>query len=356
LQAILDWFQAKLANTQLLMLLLSLLVIFLLLHFLGHILAPLLVAIALAYVLDGIVALLLRCRVPRLPAIILVGMGVVVGVLFALLAVIPLLVGQLARLVAQVPNYFVSIREGLEALQAHYAGWINPEYVQQLLAGLANTLQEWGKDLLSFSLASIPGLITLLIYAVLVPVLVFFLLKDKQELMDWGKQFLPRDRTLLIRVWAEVDVKIGNYIRGKFWETFIVGIVTWMAFWILEHEYALLLGVLTGLSVWIPFIGAAVVTVPVVMMSFFQWGWSDATLYALIAYTIIQVLDANVLIPWLFSEVVNLHPIAIVVAILIFGNLWGIVGVFFAIPLAALVSSVLNVAMMPQSPTVQPGQ
>lgn len=104
---------------------------------------------------------------------------------------------------------------------------------------------------------------------------------------------------------------------------------------------------------WIPFIGAAVVTIPVVMMSFFQWGWSDSTLYALMAYTIIQALDANVLIPWLFSEVVDLHPIAIVVAILIFGSLWGITGVFFAIPLAALVSSVLNVAMIEQSPSTQ---
>jgi len=332
------------------MLLLSLLVIFLLLHFLGQILAPLLVAIALAYVLDDIVDILLRCRLSRLPAIFLVGCGGVVGVLFATLAVIPLLAEQLARLVAQGPSYFIAARENLEALQAHYAGWINPEYVQQLLAGSANTFQEWGKNILSFSLASIPGLIALLVYAVLVPVLVFFLLKDKQELINWGKKFLPRERSLLERVWVEVDVKIGNYIRGKFWEAFAVGFVTWMAFWFLQHEYALLLGVLTGLSVWIPFIGAAVVTIPVVMMSFFQWGWSDSTLYALMAYTIIQALDANVLIPWLFSEVVDLHPIAIVVAILIFGSLWGLVGVFFAIPLAALVSSVLNVAMTEEQP------
>jgi len=350
-QLFLKWLRAKLADTQLLILLLSLLAIFLLLQLLGHVLAPLLVAIALAYVLDGVVVLLRYCRLPRLLAILLVGCGSALGVLFALLAVIPLLVEQLARFVSRVPTYVVGLRKSMDALQVYYADWINPDYVQQLLAGSANTLQEWGKHMLSLSLASIPGLITLLVYTVLVPVLVFFLLKDKQKIMDWAQRFLPADRSLLEKVWFEVDIQIGNYIRGKFWEAFVVGFVTWLLFWFLHHEYAVILGVLTGLSVWVPFVGAAVVAVPVILMSFFQWGWADTTMYALVAYAIIQALDANVLIPWLFSEVVNLHPIAIIVAVLIFGNLWGIIGIFFAIPLAALVSSVLDIVMKEKKAT-----
>jgi len=345
MQPILDWLRIKLSDTQLLILLFSLLAIFLLLHLLGHILAPLLVAITLAYVLDGIVVLLRLCKLPRLLAIVLVGLGSTLGMLFALLAIIPLLVEQLARFVAKVPSYVTGLRKGMDALQAHYAGWVNPDYLQQLLAASANTLQEWGKHVLSLSLASIPGMITLLVYAVLVPVLVFFLLKDKKKILDWGQKFFPRDRELLNKVWFEVNIQIGNYIRGKFWETFIVGFVTWLLFWSFNHEYAVILGVLTGLSVWVPFIGAAVVTVPVILMSFLQWGWTDTAMYAFIAYAVIQALDANVLIPWLFSQVVNLHPIAIIVAVLIFGNMWGIVGVFFAIPLATLVSSVLNIVM-----------
>ncbi len=340
-----EWISLRLADTELVMLLLSLLAIFSILILFAPILAPLLVAIALAYVLDGIVDLLGRCRIPRLPAIILTGSGAMLLLLFLLLAVLPLLSDQVGRLVSHAPEYVQAIRDNLERLQANHAEWMNPEYLQNLIAAAAGKLQEWGGRLLSFSIASIPGMITLLVYAVLVPVLVFFLLKDEEKIIAWAQQFLPRDRTLLNRVWTEVDHQIGNYIRGKFWEAMAVGVAMYLVYWGMGHEYALLLGVLTGLSVWIPFVGAAVVTFPVVLLSFFQWGWSDMTLYSLLAYAVIQALDANLLVPWLFAEMVDLHPIAIIVAILVFGSFWGVLGVVIAIPMAALVKSVLAIVL-----------
>jgi len=345
MQSLRSWLDHEMADTQMVALLASLAIIFGLLSLFGQMLAPLLVAIALAYVLDGVVDLLCRLGVPRLAGIGLVGFGAVLFFLFGLLTLLPLLSSQVGNLVTQAPSLVEGLLDWLHSVQLQYAGWINPEYVQQLAAMGVTKMQDWGGAIFSFSLASIPGLITLLVYAVLVPVLVFFLLKDKGELIAWGQRFLPRERTLVNQVWGEVDVQIGNYIRGKFWEMVIVGVVTWLALLFCGHEYALLLGALTGLSVWIPFVGAAVVTVPVVALSFFQWGMTDATLYALIAYGVVQLLDANVLIPWMFSEVVNLHPIAIIVAILVFGSFWGVLGVFIAIPMAALVRSVLQVMM-----------
>ncbi|MFQ5519710.1 MAG: AI-2E family transporter [Mariprofundus sp.] len=222
---------------------------------------------------------------------------------------------------------------------------MNPLYIQKFIAATATQLQEWGGALLSFSIASIPGMITLLVYAVLVPVMVFFFLKDKESIISWGQQFLPTERSLLQRVWHELDIQIGNYIRGKFWEAFVVGMSMWLVYWWMGHEYALLLGVLTGVSVWIPFVGAAVVTIPVILLSFFQWGWTDTMAYSVLAYAVVQTIDANVVVPWLFSEIVNLHPIAIIVAILVFGSVWGIVGVVVAIPMAALVKSVVSIVL-----------
>ncbi len=336
-----DWVARRLADTQLTMLIASLLGIFLLLVVFGKVLAPLLVAVALAYVLEGIVALLCQCRLPRLVAITLVGSGALVIVLFSLLALLPLLTEQVGRLVSHVPEYLAATRESLKSLQVSYASWIAPSALQQMIASGAGKMQEWGAALLSFSIASIPGMITLLVYAVLVPVLVFFLLKDKELIMAWSQQFLPRERTLLTRVWHELDVQIGNYIRGRFWESLAVGVTMWLLFYLMDHQYALLLAVLTAISVWIPFVGAAVVAFPVLLLSFFQWGWADSTLYAMGAYALVQLLDANILIPWIFSEMVNLHPVAIIVAVLLFGSIGGLLGVFLAIPLAALVQSVL---------------
>lgn len=340
-----EWIRLRLADTELVMLLASLLVIFSILIFFGQILAPVFLAIALAYVLDGVVDLLGRCKVPRLPAIFLTGMVSFLLLLYLLLAVLPLLTEQIGRLVSHAPQYVQAMRDNLHQLQVNYVDWMNPEYLQNLIAAGAVKLQEWGGQLVSFSIASIPGMITLLVYAVLVPVLVFFLLKDEREIIVWAQQFLPKERMLLNRVWAELDHQIGNYIRGKFWEAMAVGIAMYLVYWSMGHEYALLLGVLTGLSVWIPFVGAAVVTIPVILLSSFQWGWSDMALYSVIAYGVIQALDANLLVPWLFSEMVNLHPVAIIVAILVFGAVWGVVGVIVAIPMAALVKSVLSIVL-----------
>ena len=92
----------------------------------------------------------------------------------------------------------------------------------------------------------------------------------------------------------------------------------------------------------IPFVGAAVVTVPVLIVGIIQFGWSWDLTYVMIAYGVIQALDGNVLVPLLFSEAVDLHPITIIVAVLAFGGLWGVWGVFFAIPLATLVKAIYN--------------
>ena len=104
----------------------------------------------------------------------------------------------------------------------------------------------------------------------------------------------------------------------------------------------MLLAVLVGLSVIVPYVGATVVTVPIFLVAFFQWGFSGDMLQILVAYTILQLIDGNILVPLIFSETVNLHPIAIITAVLVFGGLWGFWGVFFAIPLATFLKAVIR--------------
>jgi putative permease len=103
-----------------------------------------------------------------------------------------------------------------------------------------------------------------------------------------------------------------------------------------------LLGLLVGLSVIVPYIGATLVTIPVFVVAYAQFGVTPDFYWVVGAYIVIQVLDGNVLVPLLFSEAVNLHPVAIVIAVLFFGGLWGLWGVFFAIPLATLVNAILS--------------
>jgi putative permease len=148
---------------------------------------------------------------------------------------------------------------------------------------------------------------------------------------------------LTVRVWEEVDMQIGNYVRGKFAEVFILWAVSYATYAAMGLNYAMLLAVLMGLQVIIPYVGATLVTFPVLGVAYFQWGWGgDEFMYVVIAYSIIQALDGVMLVPILFSEAVNLHAVAIIIAILFFGGLWGFWGVFLAIPLATVVKAVLT--------------
>ena len=231
----------------------------------------------------------------------------------------------------------------LANLPERYPNLVTAAQIDELTAVIRGQLRDYGQMVVSTSVSTITTLLVLLVYLVVVPVLVFFFLIDKERIKTWFSAYLPEQRTLATRVWIEMDLQIGRYVRGKVVEIVIVAGVSAVTFATMGLEYALLLGVLVGISVLIPYIGAAVVTLPVAMVGFFQWGWGEQFAYLMVAYAIIQALDGNVLVPLLFSEAVNLHPVAIVVAVLIFGGIWGVWGVFFAIPLATLIKTLLVV-------------
>ncbi len=308
----------------------------------GALLVPVLAAVVIAYILEALVGVLVARGCSRLRAVVVISalaFGLVPLVLFGLL---PILVGQLKALVQQAPDMLSHGRQSLLNLQAQYAEFISVNQLDAIMGAVTVQIAQWGQSVVSNPLATLVNLMTLLVYLVLVPFLVFFFLKDKEQISAWLARLLPGQRPLVVQVWREMEHQIGNYLRGKFVEIVVVGVVSAVTFSILGIEYALLLGVLTGVSVIIPYVGAVMVTLPVAMVGFSQWGWSGEFGYLMLAYGIIQALDGNVLVPLLFSEAVNLHPVAIIVAVLFFGGLWGVWGVFFAIPLATLVKTVID--------------
>ena len=275
-------------------------------------------------------------------AVIAVYLLFLAGLAFLLVALLPSLYQQTMQLIQQLPGWLTRGQILVLELPAKYPNFITEDQLIEVMANLRRELLTWGQSMLTYSYASLVSIITLIVYLILLPLLVFFFLKDKERMLGWFDQYLPTDRYLSHKVWGEVDMQIGNYVRGKFFEVLVLFVCSYLVFLYMGLNYALLLAVLMGLSVIIPYVGATLVTFPVVIVAFFQWGTSDQFGYLILAYSIIQALDAVVLIPLLFSEVVNLHPVAIIVAILFFGGMWGFWGVFFAIPLATLVKAVLN--------------
>ena len=342
LNVIKNWYERNFSDPQAGILLLLLLGGFLVVIYFGQMLAPILTSIVIAYMLEALVGMLAKRKLKRLAAVLVVYVAFLLLTLFLILWMVPLLSSQVTQLVQELPAQIDLGRQALLQLPELYPEMVSEAQVNEIMSAISGQIKDMGHGVLSFSLASIPVLFALVIYLILVPLLVFFFLKDKGVILSWLKRYLPKQRGLASKVWVEMDQQINNYVRGKITEIFIVGGVSYIVFVIMGLNYAALLAVAVGLSVIIPYIGAAAVTIPVAMIAYFQWGWSADFAYLMLAYGIIQALDGNVLVPLLFSEAVNLHPVAIIMAVLVFGGLWGLWGVFFAIPLATLVKAVLN--------------
>ncbi|MAR28462.1 MAG: AI-2E family transporter [Gammaproteobacteria bacterium] len=334
------WVNRYFSRPDAIFLIAALLVVSLVLYTLAGALAPVLTGLVLAFLLQGLVGRLERLGSPRLLAIT-VAMIVLIGtVSTAVLLVVPLLWQQAADLLALAPTLIGMLREGLSSLSEAFPEFITEEQIRGVVNESSKELGNLSASLLESAFSQVFSLFGLLIYLVLVPISVFFLLKDKELLMTHMTSLLPKDRPLLDAVGSEMNAQLGNYVRGKVIEILVVGTVTFVTFLFFGLNYAALLGVLVGISVLIPFIGAAIVTLPVFMIAVLQFGWSLDLAWVMLAYAVIQFLDGNVLVPLLFSEAVDLHPITIIVAILAFGGLWGLWGVFFAIPLATLIKAI----------------
>ncbi|TAN47824.1 MAG: AI-2E family transporter [Methylococcaceae bacterium] len=337
-----DWLKRVLPNSQAISLGVLLVLGYFVVATLSNMMMPVFAAAVLAYLLEGIVAYGERKRLPRIPAVLLVYFSFLAFVLYVVIALLPLLYSQAMQLFTQLPYMINEWQNVVIELPERYPTFITQEQIQEIIAAVRRDLVSYGQYVLSYSYTKLIGVATVIVYLILVPMLIFFFLKDKQKIMGWFAQYLPRDRHLSATVWKEVDTQIGNYIRGKVFEILILGGVSYATFAVMDLNYPALLAVANGLSVIIPYVGATLVTFPVLMVAYFQWGFSNDFYYVLLAYAIIQTLDGVLLVPLLFSEVVNLHPVAIIVAILFFGGLWGFWGVFFAIPLATLVQAVLT--------------
>lgn len=337
------WFKTYFSDEEAVYLFLVLLGGLLVVMFFGRMLAPVMTAIVLAYLMQGLINSLTRKGMRNSVALFLVFALFVMLLLACLVLLLPMVWKQtLTLLHDQLPRLLGQTESWLSELPGRYPEVISIGQVEQIVRAIREAMAEAGQSALTMSLASIPGLVQAMVFIVLVPLLVFFFLKDREKLVAWLLLLLPARRHALGKVWQEMDQQIANYVRGKAVEILLVGASTFVCFSAFGLHYAVLLSVLVGLSVVVPYIGATVVTLPVAAVAWVQFGWGTDFAVVMVVYGIIQFIDGNILVPLLFSEAVNLHPVAIIVAILVFGGMWGFWGIFFAIPLATLLKAVLD--------------
>lgn len=343
LEILRTWYHRHFTNPEAVILFFLLFVGFAVLITMGKILAPVLAAIVIAFVLDWLVRLLTRLKVPRSMAVYSVFTLFIGLLILIVMGLVPAIWQQTIGLFSDAPRIITSWHDTLMTLPERYPEIFAAEQMNEILNNIRSQSLKSGQYILEISKSSIPAVITMVVYFIIVPLMVFFFLKDQHKIQSWMSKFIPQERGLSVRVWDEVHDQLGNYVLGKIAEVFIVGVVTWIVFALLGLQYTLLLAAMVGLSVLVPYVGAAVITIPVALVALYQFGLGIEFWYVLLAYGVIQAVDGNMLAPLLFSEAVDIHPVAIIIAIVFFGGIWGFWGVFFAIPLAILIRAVINV-------------
>ena len=253
-----NWVQRYFSDEEAVVLAVLLVLAFTAVLTLGGMLAPVLAGMVLAYLMQGLVVALERLRVPA---------GAAVGLVFALfmglllvfmIVVVPLLWHQLITLFNELPGMLAKWQSLLLLLPERYPHLVSDEQVLQAIEVARGEIGKFGQLALTFSLSSLPLLVNIMIYLVLVPILVFFFLKDRALIGRWVRGYLPRERALITRVAEEMNRQIANYIRGKVIEIIICGGVTYIAFVTMGLNYAALLALLVGVSVVVPYVGAVI--------------------------------------------------------------------------------------------------
>tara|TARA_B110000305_G_C19328258_1_gene582576 strand:+ start:234 stop:1037 length:804 start_codon:yes stop_codon:yes gene_type:complete len=254
----------------------------------------------------------------------------------------PLVYQQMQAIVLEVPKWLNSFILFAQDIPAKYPDLVSSDQITVFLESLSGQITTLSQDFVKASITGIQNTATIAINLILLPILVFFFLCDRESIISGFLSILPKERRMLKNVWAEMDEQLSNYARGKAIEIVIVGTAAAIIFMYFDLEYVALLSVLVGFSVLIPFLGAFIVTIPVAAVGLLQFNLTFEFWLLMGSYLALQVLDGNLLVPILFSDAVKLHPVVIILAVFVFGGLFGFWGVFFAIPIATLIKAIWN--------------
>ena len=320
----------------------ALLIFFIVISFFGSVLTPFIISIIVAYLLVGMQKKIQSYNISeKISLVITFSIFIVTGAALVIWLV-PLLYTQLQAFVLDVPNLINNFRDFISELPSKFPDLVSSDQITIFFQAVSEEISAIAQNIVKTSISSIQSAITVLLYIILFPILVYFFLFDRKNIIDGFLKVIPGRRKMLTSIWTEMDIQLSNYVRGKTIEIFIVGIAAAIIFSSLGLRYSALLSVLVGLSVIIPYVGAFLVTIPVVVVGLLQFGLGTQFTILLSLYLLLQALDGNLLVPIIFSETVKLHPVIIILAVFIFGSMFGFWGVFFSIPIATFIKAVWN--------------
>ncbi|SFM52382.1 AI-2E family transporter [Shimia aestuarii] len=310
-------------------------IFFVALWYLGDIMLPFILGGAIAYFLDPVADRLENMGFSRTTATVIITLVCLLTFVIAILAVVPTLINQAVALVEVMPELFSDLRNFVAAKLPSLS---QPDSViHKSLASLGAMVQERGGELLSGVLNSALSVINIVMLLVIVPVVAFYLLLDWDNMVAEIDRLLPRDHAPVIRLLAhDINLTLASFVRGMGTVCLILGTYYAVALMVVGLQFGLVVGFIAGLVTFIPYLGALIGGALAIGLALFQF-WGDWLSIGLVAgiFAVGQVIEGNVLTPKLVGSSVGLHPVWLLLALSVFGALFGFVGMLIAVPVAA---------------------
>ncbi len=295
------------------------------------ILTPFLVSLVLAYLLAPMVQYMERRNISRSMAIIVIYLVFAIVVFVFCVRVMPFFLDDLEELVLQLPDYAERLQEILAHLQEDYRRFNLPDYVRELIDNNIEGASELLTAQLERSYNFLIELFSRVLLLLLVPILTYYYLRDEASLKEKLMAFFPyRTRRRLINLFGEMDTVLGAYIRGALLISLIVGLMTYIGLLILGVNFSLVLAIIVGITNLIPYIGPIIGAVPALIVALLEQPL--LALKVLVLIIVVQQVESQLITPCILGRSVRMHPLAIILALLVAGKLFGIVGLILAIP------------------------
>ena len=310
-----------------------------LLYFLSPILAPFLFAAILAYMSNPMVSWLARHRVGRALGAALVMLFLAAALLLLLLILLPLFVKEVGMLSERLPGLLAQLNDNL-------VPWINSKFDVELqfdLAALKKLIHEnlQGADGLGMKLLAslkIGGLALLgfVVNLLLVPVVLFYLLRDWNALVARVNGLLPRRwHGQITTIAQEIDAVLAEFLRGQIAVMLLMSVLYVLGLWLAGLEFALPIGIITGMLVFVPYVGMLTGLVLATLVALMQFPSVSGVIPVWVVFGIGQALEGMLVTPLLVGKRIGLHPVAVIFALLAFGQIFGFFGVLLALPASA---------------------
>lgn len=300
--------------------------------FLKAVLAPFVIAMIISYVLNPVVCLLNRRKVPRPVAVLLIYAVFLTSLTVVLMNLIPMFMEQLMELNEHMPQFAMKAQSLADTFNdSEFLPESVREGINNALNKLENGISEWIANYIN----GIGSTLNTLFVAFIIPFLAFYILKDFQLIEKTVLAVVPKTRRKqTIKLLLEMDDALGNYIRGQFLVCVIIGVLAYIGYSLIGMPYALLLASVVAIFDIIPYLGPYFGAAPAVIMALtISW---KMVLYVVIVNFACQLLEGNIISPQVVGRSLNLHPLTIIFALLVGGEAGGIFGLILAVPCFAV--------------------